>query len=111
MHSHELLEVPLGTRVSQPAVRRQAPGLGAGSEQARQVSTPTAQLAPERLVSDLLGYFCQLPTGTCQEHLPATEQQQGRLPSASAEIQLCTTVVADLHSGWSEALCAPGKLV
>ena len=26
---------------------------------------------------------CQLQIGTCQEHLPATEQQQGHLPSAS----------------------------
>ena len=84
MHSHEPLALPLGIRVSQPAVSRQAPGLGGRGEQATQVSTRTAQLAPEQLLSDIPGYFCQLPMGTCQEHLPATEQLSEHLPSVCA---------------------------
>ena len=96
MHSHEPLALPLGIRVSQPAVSRQAPGLGGRGEQATQVSTRTAQLAPEQLLSDIPGYFCQLPMGTCQEHLPATEQQF-HLPSASVEIKPCSAAAVDVQ--------------
>ena len=37
---------------------------------------------------------CQLQIGTCQDHLPATEQQ-GPLPPASAETDPCAAVAAD----------------
>ena len=41
---------------------------------------------------------CQLQIGSCQEHLPATEQQQpGHLSSASAEIEPCAVAAADLQ--------------
>ena len=40
---------------------------------------------------------CQLQTGTCQEHLPATEQQQGHLPSASEETKPWAAAAADLQ--------------
>ena len=36
----------------------------------------------------------QLQIGTCQQHLPVTEQyQQGHLPPASAEIEPCAAAV------------------
>ena len=41
--------------------------------------------------------MCQLQTGTCQEHLPATEQQQGHLPSASEETEPWAAAAADLQ--------------
>ena len=49
---------------------------------------------------------CQPHTGTRQEDLPATEQQQqGHLPSASAEVEPGASAAADLqppegNSGW-----------
>ena len=58
---------------------------------------------------------CQPHTGTCQEDLPATEQQQqGHLPSASAEVEPGAAAAADLQAPWgefrvgSEALSARG---
>ena len=39
---------------------------------------------------------CQLQIGTCQDHLPATEQQ-GPLPSSYAEIVPCATEIVDLQ--------------
>ena len=42
--------------------------------------------------------MCQLQTGTCQEHLLATEQQQQKhLPSGSVEIQPYAAAAADLQ--------------
>ena len=46
----------------------------------------------------------QVQIGTCQEHLPETEQQQkGNFPSVSAEIEPCAAVV-DLQHFPPEAL-------
>ena len=70
MHSHKPLAVPLGIRVSQPAVSRQAPGLGGRGEQATQVPTRMAQLAPEQLLSDIratsVNYQWALTKSICQ---------------------------------------------
>ena len=59
---------------------------------------------------------CQLQIGTYREHLPETkQQQQGHLPSASAEIEPCAAAAVDLQHPlrviWveSEALHAPGN--
>ena len=42
--------------------------------------------------------FNSLQTGTCQEHLSVTQQQQqGHLPSASAETEACAAAAADLQ--------------
>ena len=43
---------------------------------------------------------CRLQIGTCQEHLPVTEEQHQHLPSA------CDAAAAE-----NEALCPLGKLV
>lgn len=58
---------------------------------------------------------CQPQIGTCQEDLPATEQQQqGQLPSASAEVEPRAAEAANLQPPWgefrvgSEALSARG---
>ena len=43
-------------------------------------------------------WSCHLQTGTCQEHLSVTQQQQqGHLPSASAETEACAAAAADLQ--------------
>ena len=39
---------------------------------------------------------CQLQIGTCQEHLPVTEQQW-HLPSASVQTELSAAAAADLQ--------------
>ena len=47
-------------------------------------------------ISTWILYLCQLWTGTWQEHLPVTEQQQACLPSASVEIEPCAAAAPDL---------------
>ena len=60
---------------------------------------------------------CQLQIGTCQEHLPATEQQQGHLPSASEGTETRAAAAADLQhplrgiQGREWGNSAPGKLM
>ena len=50
------------------------------------------QLPPRHLAYPLSIFLCQLLIGTCQEHSPATKQQQeGHLPSA------CAIAAADLQ--------------
>lgn len=52
-------------------------------------------------------HFCQLQTGTCQEHLPATEQQQGWLchrPLGRLNLGPCScwpSAPSEGNSGWS----------
>ena len=49
-------------------------------------------------VNDKLALTCQVQTGTCQEHVPATEQQpQGCLPSASVETESYAAEAANLQ--------------
>ena len=45
-----------------------------------------------------LAFTCQVHIGTCQEHLPATEQRpQGCLPSASVETEPYAAEAANLQ--------------
>ena len=67
--------------------------------------------SPRHLTYPPSAFLCQLLIGTCQEHSPAIEQQQGHLPPA------CAIAAADPQDSQrefrveSEAICAPWKLV
>ena len=48
-------------------------------------------------MTQILPSSSQLQIGTCQEHLPEPEQQQGHFPSVSAETEPSVAAAADLQ--------------